>query len=166
MDKYYYNEEFNRIIKPILDNKEFMKVKSQSHHGISRLEHLLRVSYYSYLITKSLGLNFNETTRAALLHDFFINETKNESAFKALQNHPKYALKNAQKYYNLTDREQDIIKTHMFPVTFTPPRYIESWIVDIVDDVAGIYEKYKSGCHEMKTALTFLFIFFINFIQK
>lgn len=166
MNKQYLNEEFQNIIQPILENKEFRKTKEKCHHGINRFEHLQRVSYYSYLITKTLRLNYKETIRAALLHDFFLDETENESSIKALQNHPNYALENAKKYYELTDREEDIIKTHMFPVTFRPPKYLESWIVDIVDDVAGMYEKYKSSCNEVKAACTFLVIFFINIIQK
>lgn len=166
MNRQYDNEEFQSIIKPILDNQEFLKTKHRTHHGMSRFEHLQRVSYYSYLITKKLRLHYKETTRAALLHDFFLDETNDDSLVEALQNHPNYALENAKKYYNLTDREEDIIKTHMFPVTFKPPRYLESWIVDIVDDIAGMYEKYRSSCNEFKAALTFLVIFCINIIQK
>lgn len=166
MNKQYYNEEFQNIIQPILDNKEFSKTKKKSHHGINRYSHLLRVSYYSYMVTKILHLNYKETTRAALLHDFFLDETETDSAFKALQRHPNYALENAKKYYTLTDREEDIIKTHMFPVTFTPPKYLESWIVDLIDDIAGVYEKYRSSCNEFKAAVTFLVIFCINIVQK
>ncbi len=161
-----YIEEFEKIINPILNNNEFLKTKEKRHHGITRLDHLMRVSYYSFLITKILHLNYKETARAALLHDFFLDETSNDSKIGKLRNHPYYALENSLKYYNLTDREQDIIKTHMFPVTFIPPKYLESWIVDLVDDFAGIYEKYKSSCAEFKTAVTFMAIFFINFIQK
>ena len=161
-----YTVEFETIIKPILSNDEFLKTKEKRHHGLTRFDHLMRVSYYSFLITKILHLNYKETTRAALLHDFFLDETDQDTKIGKLRNHPYYALENSLKYYNLTDREQDIIKTHMFPVTFTPPKYLESWIVDLVDDFAGIYEKYKSSCAEFKTAVTFMTIFFINFIQK
>ena len=162
----YDNNEFEKLIIPILENKDFMKVKEKSHHGINRFEHLLRVSYYSYKITKFLRLNYKETTRAALLHDFFVDETDDHSQIKALRKHPTYALENAKKYFDLTEREEDIIKTHMFPVTFTPPKYLESWIVDIIDDVASVYERYKSSCTNLKAAVNFLIILFINVIQK
>lgn len=161
-----YKNEFSNIIQPILNNDEFMKTKDKSHHGITRYEHLMRVSYYSYVISRFMHLNYKETARAGLLHDFFIDETENHSTIKALRKHPEYAVENAKKYYSLSDREEDIIRTHMFPVTFKPPRYLESWIVDLVDDFAGIYEKYKSSCHEFKTATTFLLVLFINIIQK
>lgn len=166
MNNKYSENEFESIIKPILNNKEFLKTREKRHHGITRYDHLMRVSYYSYWISKFLRLNYQETARAALLHDFFIDETEEDSKLGALTNHPQYALNNALKYYDLTDREQDIIKTHMFPVTLTPPKYLESWIVDLVDDAAGIYEKYKSSCKEFKTAVSFLMILAINIIQK
>lgn len=162
----YSDEEFQNLINPILTNQEFLQTKDKVHHGITRFEHLMRVSYYSYIITKKLHLNYKETTRAALLHDFFLDETENDSSVRALQKHPEYALRNAKKYYELTDREEDIIRTHMFPVTCRPPKYLESWIVDLVDDVAGVYEKYRSSCNELKAATTFLFILFVNIIQK
>ena len=37
--------------------------------------------------------------------------------------------------------EEDIIKTHMFPIGKKVPKYLESWIVDLVDDIASVYEK-------------------------
>ena len=45
---------------------------------------------------------------------------------------------------DITEKEKDIISTHMFPVCPTRvPKYAESWLVDIVDDV--VYETDKNG---------------------
>lgn len=159
------DDEFYSIIEPVIGNKEFQKTKNIAHHGITRYEHLMRVSYYSYKITKALRLNYQETTRASLLHDFFLEETREDSKIEALRRHPHYALENASKYFELSEREKDIIKTHMFPVTFTPPQYLESWIVDFIDDIAGVYEKAFSVRNELRAATTFLMIFFINVIR-
>lgn len=166
MLRYLFENEFNYIVKDILKNDEFIKTKEKIHHGITRYEHLERVAFYTFIVTKFLRLNYYEATRAALLHDFFLDETKDLSPIKALCSHPKYALENAKKYFYLTQLQEDIILTHMFPVTLTPPKYMESIIVDLVDDVAGIYEKYKSSSKELKAAVTYLFIFTINFINK
>lgn len=157
--------EFCSLIKQVIENEEFQKTKQISHHGITRYEHLMRVSYYSYKITKFLKLNYRETTRASILHDFFLEETKEDNKVSALRRHPRYALEKSLNYFELTDREQDIIATHMFPVTFKPPKYLESWIVDLVDDVAGIYEKTYSIRNELRAATTFLMIFFINYLK-
>lgn len=161
-----YKIEFEYIVKDILSNEEFLKTKEKVHHGITRYDHLVRVAYYSFLVSKFLKLNYVETTRAALLHDFFLDETKDEKKHEALRNHPKYALENAKKYYDLTPLQEDIIISHMFPVTCTPPKYFESWIVDLVDDVAGIYEQYKSSSKAFKAAVTYMLVFIINYIEK
>ena len=91
------------------------------------------------------------------------NEYKlNEKTLKALRSHPTYALENAKKHFDLTEREEDIIKTHMFPVTFTPPKYLESWIVDVIDDISGVYERYKSSRNEFQTAVVFLVVIILK----
>ena len=161
----YKNKEFKRLIKPIVDNKEFQKTKKIDHHGISRYDHSMRVAYFSYLVTKFIRLDYKETTEAAQLHEFFTDEVKHENAVFKLRRHPKHAVENAKKYFDISDKQEDIIKTHMFPVTFTPPKYVESWIVDIVDDIAAIYEKSYSVKNEIKSAATFMLILIVNFIK-
>ena len=140
--KYKNNIEYTNIINNIINNDEFQKISDCSHHGITRLEHSLRVSYFSYKTSKFLHLNARETARAGLLHDFFVTENMSEkekivSCFK----HPKKALKNADDIFILSDMERDIIYSHMFPLIITrPPKYLESWLVSVVDKIVAIYE--------------------------
>ena len=61
--------------------------------------------------------------------------------------------------------EEDIIKTHMFPVTFRPPKYLESWLVDIIDDIASIYERSYSIKNELATTMGVLAIMITNYIR-
>ena len=164
-DSYYIDQEFIKLIGEIATHKEFQKTKNIEHHGITRYDHSMRVAYYSYKITKFLRLDYKKTAEAALLHDFFLDEVEKENNLAKLIHHPNYAVCNALKYFELDDKQIDIIKTHMFPVTFTPPKYFESWIVDIVDDFSAIYEKCYCLRHELKSATTFLLILFINFIR-
>ena len=158
------NELFN-IIKPIINNCEFDKLKDIRHHGITRYDHCMRVAYYSYIVTKFFRLNYKDTTEAALLHDFFTDEVVEENFIKRLTNHPNIAFLNASKYFKLNKMQEDIIKTHMFPITLTPPKYLESWIVDIVDDIAAVYEKVFSVRKELSAATTFLFLLLINYMR-
>lgn len=94
----YKEKEFHRIIQPLLDNSNFNDTKKIVHHGITRYEHSMRVAYYSYKITKLLRLDYKETTEAALLHDFFLDEVKDKNQVAKLRQHPTYALENAKKY--------------------------------------------------------------------
>lgn len=138
--------EYINIVKDIFEDKKFDELKKNIHHGTSRWEHSIRVSYYSYKIVKALNLNYIETARGGLLHDFFINDdlSKRKQKFSMFF-HPYYSLDNAKKYFNLTPLEEDIIINHMFPsLPHKIPKNIESWIVSIVDKAVATYEFYES----------------------
>ena len=63
--------EFEKIVKDIVNHEEFIALKHELHHGISRFEHSMRVAKMTYQITKKAHLDYERATRAALLHDFF-----------------------------------------------------------------------------------------------
>lgn len=135
------NEEFNDLIKDIIDNKKFNRLKKAPHHGINRYEHSYRVAKWTYKICRFLKMKRkNETTRAALLHDFYEDKDLIGSSVSRLGNHPEIALENSVNYYKLDTIQKDIIKSHMFPCTHTIPKYKESWLVSMVDKIVGTYE--------------------------
>lgn len=141
---------YNEIVENILNNEEFNKIKQIEHHGTTRFEHSLRVSYFSYKISKLLHLDYRETARAGLLHDFFISDQNRTTKERFLDTftHPTRAIKTASEHFELSDRELNIIASHMFPTYYILPKYAESWIVVLVDKIVGTYEfgvkfKYK-----------------------
>lgn len=103
-----YNSEYNFIVNDILNNKEFEKIKYIEHHGITRYEHSIRVSYISYLISKKLHFKTCEVARAGLLHDFFIskNDRSIKYKFNSTFTHPKKALINSMNNFNLNKIEK------------------------------------------------------------
>ena len=42
--------------------------------------------------------------------------------------------------FELTAKEEDMIRAHMFPINVAVPKYMESWIVSLVDKVVAIGE--------------------------
>lgn len=144
------DKEFLEIVQPILDLEEFNNTKFQRHHGITRYDHSMNVAYITYVVTKNLKLNYKEATFAALIHDFFNDEVKDENGYKRLVDHPKHALKNAMRYFELTDLQKDIIAKHMFPVTLTPPKYKESVLVSLIDKYSSINERMYSSLRDVK----------------
>ena len=144
------DKEFLEIVQPILDLEEFNNTKFQKHHGITRYDHSMNVAYITYVVTKNLKLNYKEATFAALIHDFFNDEVKDENGYKRLVDHPKHALKNAVRYFELTDLQKDIIAKHMFPVTLTPPKYKESILVSLIDKYSSINERVYSSLRDVK----------------
>lgn len=158
------NYEYNDIVKDILENREFKKIENYRHHGINRLEHSKRVSFYSYKICKKFNLDYISAARGGLLHDFFLNSYKNKNRNKLLTNHPKYALYNAKKHFKLNSKEIDIIKSHMFPVNIKIiPKSLESYVVTFVDKLACIYERYAvcSGNIVFRFGNTFIYMFLL-----
>ena len=135
-----YNE-YEFLIKNIINNEEFNKLEKEKHHGTNRLIHSKRVSYYSYRICKILRLDYISAARAGLLHDFFIYEQDSAKwdRFKLIFTHPIQAVKKSKKLYHLNPKEENIIISHMFPLGI-PPKYLESWIVQGVDKVIATYE--------------------------
>ena len=152
--------EFNKIVNDILKNKKFIDLKYEIHHGISRLDHSLHVARITYLWCRACNMpNIEEVTRAALLHDFYSNAEVGKNAFV---NHPTLALKNAQREFALTKKQQNIIASHMFPTCKKMPNCKESLIVSTVDKLVAIYEltKYKVPI-EIGAVLLFVFNFLV-----
>ena len=149
----YDNKEFLEIIDDIINNENFQDLKNYKHHYLyTRLEHSISVSYYSYLVCKSLNLDYISVARAGLLHDLFFydwRETKFELGSHAFI-HPRVALRNAEKITNLSPMEKDIILKHMWGATSELPHYRESLLVDLVDDYLAIAEFFSPASARMK----------------
>lgn len=162
-DSFYIN-----VVQDIIEHEEFNKTKDIVHHGLNRYDHCIRVSYYAYKVTKFLHLDYEKVARAGLLHDFFFVDNNDVDMTKRLDvliNHPKYALINSKRYFELSDKEEDIILTHMFPVAFKTPKYMESWIVDIVDNVVAVFEALYSTKKYLGAAVNFLILILLNYYR-
>lgn len=164
------DDEYVNIVSNILNNDKFREIDVLTHHRTSRLTHSIRVSYFSYKLSKILGLDKRKVARAGLLHDFFLTDIKDKktrivSVFK----HSNEALNNAYDNFIISDMEMDIIKSHMFPVVpLSVPKYAESWLVSLVDKGVSVYEfvnNYGNMCTvKLKNALVLLVLFLGRFI--
>ncbi len=167
MDYFNKDIDYKYIVSDIMNNSNFVKLENIPHHGENRLTHSIRVSYYSYKISKMLKLDYKQTARAALLHDFYFDRTKDFTKVKDkvklyTTGHPLDALENANNEFNLSLKEQDIIKTHMFPIDFRIPKYLEGWVVNFVDTFVSVYEFSKKFRYQINTVLNIWLILFIN----
>ena len=138
-------EEFNNIIKDIVTNEEFMKLQGEVHHSTTRFNHSLRVAYEVYNKLKDNDQNYVDATRAALLHDFFFDDDLSSSQNDRLNNHPLIALENAKKYFDINELQENIILSHMYPLSYCLPRFKESWVVSLMDKKVTILEFKRFG---------------------
>lgn len=132
---------FDYISKDILKNRKFQRIARESHHGITRMEHSLRVAKYVYKISKKLNLDYVSATRAAILHDFFTNAEfgENHGLIQGVV-HPHIALQNACGEFDLNEIEKNAIEAHMYPLCCTMPKYKEGWVLTGVDKIVAIWE--------------------------
>ena len=159
--------EFNILADNIINNNNFKALDNELHHGISRYDHSIRVAKATYYVSKRLHLKkTEETVQAALLHDYYLDKDLEEcNAKEKLKVHPSVACKNAINDFEINEFEQNIIKSHMFPLGKEMPKYKESVLVSMMDKCVASYEMYK-----FKFSLIFtiwaLFIFNMITLQK
>lgn len=166
MDINNLDEEYLNIVKNILNDKDFIKLNTFEHHGITRFDHSLKVSYNAYKYAKKHNLDYKEVAVGGLLHDFF--DSKNVSLkdkFISTFNHSNKAEINSLEKFNVNEKEANIIKTHMFPLNLYVPKYKESWIVSLYDKKIGMIEFINKFKYNLKHSTNLILLVLLNFIK-
>ena len=145
MNRLPFFTDFLREVENLLQIPQVQKMRLYIQHGDTDcLLHCLCVSYLCYRICRFLHLHAGEMARAALLHDLFLYDWHAPShprwhGFR----HPGRALYEAERITSLTKREISIIKRHMWPLTLIPPRYVESYVIILVDKCCSLRETFR-----------------------
>lgn len=138
----------NKYASDILASDNFNSTKKYLQHGsVTVHRHCLDVARYSLLLDRRLGQKCNkrDLIRGALLHDYFLYDWHDKeylSQRKRLHGfwHAGTALRNAEKEYKLNNRQREIIKKHMWPLTVVPPTCREAWVVTAADKYCSLME--------------------------
>ncbi len=162
--RYEQKKELYRLLREyasdIMESENFQNTRNYIQHGTMPVRrHCIDVARQSIAISKFLGITCNERelVRGALLHDYFLYDwhDKSRENYQRLHGfyHPGIALRNASREYNLTPREKDIIKKHMWPLTVVPPLCREAWLVTTADKYCSILEtlKLRKGAGRART---------------
>lgn len=179
------DKEFANIIKEITSNEKVNEMKKyKQHYDVSTYEHCIHVSYMCYVICKKLKLDYISATRAGMLHDLFLydwHEKQHKYKLDYIENtkkpeflkrylrlhafsHPKIALKNAKDEFELNELEQEMILNHMWPVTITLPRHIETYIITIADKLCAINESVEFYKRQEKICMVYMYAFLFSCI--
>lgn len=118
--------------------------KFVQHGDTSCLVHTVGVVYCAlYLADKMhISVNKRELIRGGILHDYFLYDWHDGKPERRIHGftHAGISLRNAERDFELTARERDIIKKHMFPLTVVPPVYREGWLICIADKICAVRE--------------------------
>ena len=133
--------DFHECVRDIIDTEIVQRLAyCPQHVNVNRLEHSLGVAYYSFIISRRLGLDSRSAARGGLLHDlFFYDRTQVSLPGPHCSVHPRQALENAEELCRLTALERDIIANHMWPMHGFP-RSQESLLVSFVDKMCAAFE--------------------------
>ena len=119
---------------------------AKQHGSTSVYQHSINVAYLSLWLAGRLPLRTDRRAlvRGALLHDYFLYDWHKQEVPHRFHGftHPKTALRNAERDFDLSERECDIISKHMFPLTLVPPMHRESWIVSMADKYCALRETF------------------------
>ena len=145
--------EFHTYVKDLSTSDTVMQMDHYMQHGdITTLEHVLAVSYVRFLLAKRLGADVRSAVRGAMLHDLYLYDwhirTPDRAPFTHAFNHPAKAVENAKKYFEPTEKELKIVRSHMWPLTiFHMPTSKEAFILTMADKYCawnesfGIYDE-------------------------
>lgn len=144
-DREIFEQEMSRLMA--LDEIRKMREFTQ-HQGNNTLQHVRNVAYRSFKLAKRLGWEIDEKrlARGAMLHDYYLYNRKKEnlgSDYRHGTGHPKRALENAREIFDLTEEEENIILSHMWPLTpFDVPRCREAVLVCLADKDCAFQEMF------------------------
>lgn len=137
-------ELFYSELEKLLTDPRVRKLRTfPQHNGSNTLRHVIAVAKRSFDLAEMLGWDIDERelARGAILHDYYQYNIKQEglSAYKHGTSHPQVAMEKADQDFDLTEKEKNIIRGHMWPLTFAhPPKSKEAILVCLADkDIAA-----------------------------
>ena len=154
-------DTYYACIRDLIGSPEVLSMDRIPHHteGVSCLFHCLFVSYVSFRLCRFFHLDWSAAARGGLLHDLFLYDWRKKGSHSGLHgfSHPKAALQNAGRLFDLSDKEKDIIVKHMWPLTLRQvPGCKESMVVSTADKLcaaAECFHLYKALHMDVKLVL-------------
>ena len=139
-------KKFYWALHRLESNPNIGKMKAYSQHrGNKTFRHSRSVAVSSFRLAQRLGWRIDEKALAtgAMLHDYYLYTFKEKdiSAWRHCMTHPGRALANAERIMPLSEREKNIIASHMWPLTlFAIPKSKEALLVSLADKYCALRE--------------------------
>nr|MCR4674258.1 HD domain-containing protein [Lachnospiraceae bacterium] len=117
----------------------------EQHEGNDTLQHVVNVAWNSFYLAEKfhIKVDYEALAKGAILHDFYLYDIKESglSDYRHGVSHPGTALSNAEKLFTLSEKEKNIILSHMWPLTlFHMPKSKEAWLVCLADKYCAFNE--------------------------
>lgn len=140
-------EKFWDTFIRLREDPHIQELKKYPNHYISNLyDHSSRVALCAYDLSRRMYLDIDGKSLAigAMLHDYYLYQARHNKEIRTKDHwfgHPDTALKNAEKEFQLSELEKNIITSHMWPLTFRHfPRSREAVLVCLADKICAFGE--------------------------
>ncbi len=152
--KPYFSEDFSeeeeefsaeRYLLKMSHDERVIRMKSFIQHGrVTTYEHVISVARKSVELNHRFHFHADDKQliRGALLHDYYLYDWHSHKG-EGLHGftHPQTALEMAERDFHLTEREKNMIRSHMWPLTlFHIPKHREAWLLCLADKMVSTNE--------------------------
>lgn len=152
--KIQHSYQVFELLKTLYHQQIVLEMKDYIQHGtVSTYEHCLSVAVLSYIWAEKFHLPIDKhlLVTGAFLHDFYLYDwhVKEPGRWHGFR-HPAIAEKNARELLQQPQEVTEIIRTHMWPLTFLAhPTSMEGWIVCLADKTVTIWEVVQCFCQHI-----------------
>ena len=146
-------EEFFKILQELEENPDVQKLQEFSqHNGNTTFQHCHNVAVCSFYLAEKWNWDVDLETLAtgAMLHDYYLYGTEQASLnpYRHGITHPQTALENARECFDLNPKMENIIRSHMWPLSLSKlPHSKEAILVNISDKFCAFHEMSRGIRH-------------------
>lgn len=130
-------------VEDLLSTEQVASMKQWRHHfSATTYDHSLFVSYVAYRLARRWHCDYEMAARMGLLHDLYLYDGHGPSVNPISQCfiHPVAAVHNARALLPMSEKEENIIVSHMWPLSKTMPHSREALIVNLADKFCAALE--------------------------
>ena len=139
--------EVEKLLSDYINHPKVREMRAFTQHGsITTYDHCERVAEMSLKLNRRFRIGADEEKLAvgALLHDFYLYDWHDDDGGSHRLHgftHPEQARQNAVEIFDIDEKEQEIIRTHMWPLTLNAiPKSREAAIVCLADKWCSLQE--------------------------
>ena len=134
------------LLRGVADDPNAQEMKKFIQHGsVTTYEHCMRVTRIAFWLNIHLRVHADEKSlvKGAFLHDFYLYDWHEKSTWHRWHgfSHPSRAWENARRHFPMGAKEENIIRSHMWPlIPWQIPKSREAVIVCLADKCCSLYE--------------------------